>query len=368
LAAGGFQTFVDQFETRLCHAPNLTAASILAKQHGRSLWTTAVDRAQGERPDLGWIDAYDDRPLYWAHLEATSALRQYDPGFALSDEDRADLVKTFIYNARGLTDTHFPRGNDVTQIRVSGFDPYSLNQEPRRSNPSGVIALQLDGMRIETDDGVIAIETVTLPVTWSGFNEGIVEDAFGPYLESGSPELADLIMTISQGGSFNIEQWAGRWRGGSGDNNNEGTPEVIPEVDNWPMPQPPPEFIETTLPHEAMVAANTEPFSVQLNPRIREFNPETGETRTHNDGPSGPPWVARSGGGGNYLSNESMYRSNRVRLGLGQDELPGGHLHTPSQSYASDRSVLLDESMQQRRHDIADQAVALVIAAAMAVQ
>jgi hypothetical protein len=30
--------------------------------------------------------------------------------------------------------------------------------------------------------------------------------------------------------------------------------------------------------------------------------------------------------------------------------------------------VLLDESMQQRRHDIADQAVALVIAAAMAVQ
>ena len=35
---------------------------------------------------------------------------------------------------------------------------------------------------------------------------------------------------------------------------------MIPENDAWPMPQPPPEFIETTLPHEAMTAADTGPF------------------------------------------------------------------------------------------------------------
>jgi hypothetical protein len=368
LEAGGFTRFVEKFERRLCGAPNMEAAAKLAEQHGAKLWRTAVDRAQGQRPGLGTIDQYDDRPLYWAHLEATSALRQWDPGFTLSAADRASLVKAFEYHARGIESTDFPRGKEVTRVLVSGFDPYRLQNEPRRSNPSGVTALQMDGQRITTPDGVIAIEAVTLPVTWSGFDAGIVEDAFGPHLAADSAERADLIMTISQGGSFNIEQWAGRWRGGSLDNNNEGESEPIPEVTHWPMPEIA-EFIETTLPHEAMVAAQTVPFSVQLNPRICEWPPEgSPEDRVcHTDGPT-EGWRAFSGGGGNYLSNESQYRSNRLRLGLGAVDIPGGHLHTPPQTYPSDPTVLLDDATEQRRHDIADQAVALVLAAAKAVQ
>jgi len=215
----------------------------------------------------------------------------------------------------------------------------------------------------------VAVEAVVFPVTWSGFDAGIVEDAFGPHLRAGSPERVDLITTISQGSSFNIEQWAGRWRGGSPDNNNEGEPEVIPENAAWPMPQPPPEFIETTLPHEAMTAADTGPFPVQLNPRICEWPPDgTTDDRVCHDGPPTPGWRAFSGGGGNYLSNESQYRSNRVRTGLGALDVPGGHVHTPAQTYAEDRTVLLSEEMRQRRHDIADQAVAIVEAAAAAVQ
>lgn len=367
LAAGGFQRAVDRFASQLCSAPNLRTATRFAEQQGALLWRQATQRAQGpSRPSLGWIDSYDDRPLYWAHLSATKAIRQWDPGFAISDEQRAELVKAFIYNARGITSTDFPEGQDVTRILVSGFDPYTLNTEPRRSNPSGVTALQLDGTRYATEDGLIAIESVTLPVTWSGFDAGIVEDAFGPHLESSSPQRADLIMTISQGGSFNIEQWAGRWRSGSDDNNNEGEPEVVPEVTTWPMPEVM-EFIETTLPHEAMVAANTQPFAVQLNPRICEILPGETTQTCHNNGPT-PGAAARSGGGGSYLSNESMYRSNRVRLGLKATDVPGGHLHTPAQTYPSDRAVLLDATTQQRRHDIADQGVALVKAAAEATQ
>lgn len=368
LEAGGFDELVVRFERRLCSAPTLQTATRLVERHGAMLWRTAVARAQGERPDLGTIDRYDDRPLYWAHMEATSALRQWAPDFGLSAEDRASLVKTFEHHARGLESTDFPRGEDVTRILVSGFDPYQLQNEPRRSNPSGVTALQLDGRRLETPEGVIAIETVTLPVTWSGFDAGIVEDAFGPHLRSDSPERADLIMTISQGGSFNIEQWAGRWRGGFPDNNNEGEAEPIPEVPDWPMP-PVAEFIETTLPHEAMVAAETGPFSVQLNPRICEWPPDSSPAARvcHGNGPT-DGWRAYSGGGGSYLSNESQYRSNRVRLGLGALDVPGGHLHTPAQTYPSDRSVLLDAATRQRRHDIADQAVALVVAAAETVQ
>ncbi len=370
LRAGGFDRFADEFDARLCEATTPAAAEREAARHGARLWRTAVDRAQGRRPDLGTIDAYDDRPLYWAHLRATRALRQWAPaGVRLTAAQRADLVSTFIENARGLTSTTFPRGDDVTRVLVSGFDPYTLETEPRRSNPSGVTALQLDGLRYETPHGTVAIETVVFPVTWSGFDAGIVEDAFGPHLRAGSPERADLITTISQGSSFNIEQWAGRWRGGSPDNNNEGEPEVIPENPAWPMPQPPPEFIETTLPHEAMTAAGTGPFPVQLNPRICEWDPATSPAdRVCHDGPPTPGWRAFSGGGGNYLSNESQYRSNRVRIGLGALDVPGGHVHTPPQTYAADRTVLLDDEMRQRRHDIADQAVALVKAAAAAVQ
>ena len=145
---------------------------------------------------------------------------------------------------------------------------------------------------------------------------------------------------------------------------------MIPENAAWPMPQPPPEFIETTLPHEAMVAAGTGPFPVQLNPQICEWaaGHHARADRACHAGPPTPGWRAYSGGGGNYLSNESQYRSNRVRIGLGALDVPGGHLHTPPQTYAADRTVLLDDEMRQRRHDIADQAVALVKAAARAVQ
>ena len=370
LRAGGFDRFADAFDARLCGASTLAAAKRDAARHGTRLWRTAVDRAQGRRTDLGTIDAYDDRPLYWAHLRATRALRQWAPaGVDLTASERDGLVTAFIEAARGLTSTTFPRGKDVTRVLVSGFDPYTLETEPRRSNPSGVTALQLDGQRYETPDGVVAIETVVLPVTWSGFDAGIVEDAFGPHLRADSPQRADLITTISQGSSFNIEQWAGRWRGGSPDNNNEGEAEVIPENTDWPMPQPPPEFIETTLPHEAMTSADTGPFPVQLNPRICEWPADgTPQDRVCGDGPPTPGWRAYSGGGGSYLSNESQYRSNRVRIGLGALDVPGGHLHTPPQTYAEDRTVLLDDEMRQRRHDIADQAVALVRAAARAVQ
>lgn len=369
LRAGGFDRFADRFDSRLCRAGDLAAAERLAARHGTRLWRTAVDRAQGRRPGLGSIDAYDDRPLYWAHLRATRALRQWAPGAVeLTSTQRAGLVDAFVDSARGLTSTRFPRGRAVTRVLVSGFDPYRLEDEPRRSNPSGVTALQLDGLRFRTPDGPVAVETVVFPVTWSGFDGGIVEDAFGPHLRAGSRQRADLITTISQGSSFAIEQWAGRWRGGSLDNNNEGEAEVIPPAADWPMP-PPAEFIETTLPHEAMTGAGTGPFPVRLNPRICEWPADgTPEDRVCHDGPPTPGWRAFSGGGGNYLSNESQYRSNRVRIGLGALDVPGGHLHTPPQTYAADPTVLLDEGMRQRRHDIADQSVALVRAAARASQ
>jgi len=179
-------------------------------------------------------------------------------------------------------------------------------------------------------------------------------------------------MTISQGnrGVMNIEQWAGAWRGGSPDNNNEGVAEPVPPAPRWPQPQPQPEFIETTLPWAAMVAAGTGPWPTALNPRLCEWpagtRPDPAAVRCHNNGPT-PGSQAQSGGGGNYLSNESMYRSNRLRLALGATDIPGGHLHISALVYPADPLVIIDEAFAADRAATIDQTVELVKAAASAV-
>ncbi|MEV1289090.1 hypothetical protein [Micromonospora sp. NPDC049679] len=368
---GGFTGFVEQLSAELCGARSAGAAEQLLRRRGAELWRTAVERAQGKRW-MGSIERYDDRPLYWTRLMGTRDLRQWRPAFPLSDVRRAALLKTFEYAARGISSTDFPRDRKATRVLVSGFDPYQLNNEIRRSNPSGASALQLDGQAYAVGDRMVQIQAVMLPVTWSAFNAGHVEDAFGPHLTASAKERADLIMTISQGlrGTMNIEQWGGAWRGGNPDNNNEGTAELVPSATTWPQLDPNPEFIETTLPHQQMVAAGTTPWPVRLNPRLCEW---TGNTRPdptklfcHDNGPS-PDAQAHSGGGGNYLSNESMYRSNRLRLALGATDVPGGHLHISALVYPQDPLVILDAAFASDRAQTIEQTVALVKAAGAAV-
>jgi pyrrolidone-carboxylate peptidase len=361
--AGGFTAYVDRLRAELCRARTATAAERVLQQRGALLWRTAVERAQGERW-MGTIERYDDRPLYWARLMGTRDVRQWTPGFPLADARRAELLKTFEYAARGVSSTDFPRRDAITRVLVSGFDPYQLNNEIRRSNPSGAAALQLDGAEYRVGNRLVHVEAVALPVTWSGFDAGIVEDAFGPHLTRGARERADLIMTISQGlrGTMNIEQWAGAWRGGSPDNNNEGEAELIPTAG--------PEFIETTLPYREMIAAGTTPWPVRLNPQVCEWldntRPDPARVVCHTNGPTAGS-QAHSGGGGNYLSNESMYRSNRLRLALGATDVPGGHLHISALVYPADPLVVIDQAFAADRAQTIEQTAALVRAAGAAV-
>jgi hypothetical protein len=366
--AGGFTPYVKGLTAALCRAPSVAAARHLLRLRGAQLWRTAVLRAQG-KVQLGTIDRYDDRPLYWSRLMGTRDLRQWRPAFPVTAAERASLLRTFEYAARGVSSTTF--GPGVTRVLVSGFDPYQLNGEIRRSNPSGASALQLDGRVFRAAGRRIRVQAVVLPVTWSGFDAGIVEDAFGPHLTAGSRDRADLIMTISQGnrGLMNIEQWAGAWRGGQPDNNNEGEAEPVPPAPRWPQPVPQPEFIETSLPYAAMIAAGTGPWPTALNPRLCEWpagtRPDPAAVRCHTDGPT-PGAQAQSGGGGNYLSNESMYRSNRLRLALGATDVPGGHLHISALVYPADPLVIIDPAFAADRAATIEQTVALVRAAGAA--
>ncbi|GAA1593217.1 hypothetical protein [Actinoplanes couchii] len=366
IEAGGFTAFPGRLRATLCAARSFAAAKRHAEAAGTTLWKTAVARAQG-RIQMGDIERYDDRPLYWTRLTGTRDLRQWTPRFALSATQRGQIIKTYEYAARGLTSTTFRPG--VTRVLVSGFDPYQLGAEIRRSNPSGGAALQLDGAVFEHGDRTVQVQAVALPVTWSGFDRGIVEDAFGPHLQ-GTKQRADLIMTISQGlrGVMNIERWAAGWRGGVPDNNDEGTPESVPLATGWPQPNPTPEWIETTLPHQAMVDAGTGPWPTKLNPQLCEWaagDRPTGRVTCHTGEPT-PGGQASSGGGGSYLSNESMYRANRLRLALGATDIPGGHLHISALLAFADPTALLDPAFAADRAATIEQTIRLVEAAGAA--
>jgi hypothetical protein len=363
----GFDAMVGDFTEQLCSTPTARRAQRLATTTGDELWQTAVDRAQGRRPGLGTLDTYDDRPLYWARLQMSKALRQWTPRFTLDEVTRAGLLKSFDEGSRGIDSVKFPLGSLTRRVLVSGFDPFQLNGAGVRiSNPAGATALQLDGKILKTPSGPAIVQAVSFPVVWGYFDQGIVEAAYGTALQA-EARRPDVIVTISQGrpSQFDIERWASAWRGGVPDNNDIGVRGPIPAATGWPQPDK--QFIETTLPYQQMIDGGAGAYPVNYN---RSFcvwpdstKPGTGPRICRTDEPK-PGEIAASGGGGDYLSNESMYRSNRVRLGLGATEVAGGHLHTPVLGTPGDPLALTDAAFEARRKAIADQAVALTKAAA----
>jgi hypothetical protein len=370
IEAAGLDARVDRFQQRLCDIADVDAATRFVHRAGAGLWETAVGRAQGEI-SIGTIDRYDDRPLYWARLTMSRALREWQSTFTLSSLQRQALIRILSYESRGIDSVDYPSRATTKRVLISGFDTYSLDSSLRNSNPSGATALQLDGRTLRTDDGPVRVEAVMLPVNWSDFDQGIVEDAFGPWLESDDPAgNADLIMTISQTGRgrMDVEQWAGGFRGGFPDNNRAIHYGPISAAALWPQPQPSPQWIETTLPYQEMIDAGTGPWPVVLHDGICEWPagtyPDPGSVRCQADPSDGSR--AGSAPGGNYLSNESMYRTNRLRLGAGLTEMPGGHLHISALVYPDDPGVLTSPAFEEDRKAVVDQTAALVEAAGAA--
>ena len=355
----GFDPLVAEVKHDLCAARTPSRAERVVTQAGERLWRTAVDRAQGRRPDLGTLDRFDDRPLYWARLQLSSAIRQWAPASA---SQRATLLTAFDRGSRGLDDVRFPLGK-TRRVMVSGFDPFQLDGPGITiSNPAGASALQLDGRVLDTPAGPTVVQAVSFPVVWGYFDQGIVESAYGTALRDRA-RRPDVVLTISQGrpGRFDVERWAGAWRGGFPDNNNASVTGGVPPAAGWPQPDV--QFIETTLPYSRMLEV-TGAYPVNFNQAFCVWpdsaHPGTGTPVCRSDAPA-PGEIAASGGGGNYLSNESMYRANRVRLGLGLTSVAGGHLHTP---VLGQPTGLTDPAFEARRQAIASEVLALTSAAA----
>jgi pyrrolidone-carboxylate peptidase len=372
LRRSGFATVAPEFARALGRADSYAQAERVVVQQGARLWRRAVDRAQGRGPAGGDLSRDDDRPLYWARLGMTREVRQWEPEFAVTDAQRARLLDSLEQNSRGQDAIRYPHTKGVKRILVTGFDPFTLDRDIRISNPSGATALALDGTTIQTADGPARVETAVFPVRWQDFTGGTsqafgsgggtVERTLRPYL----PHV-DLFTTISQGrvGRFDVERTNGAWRGGYPDNQNLSVTETVPVTDPASQPQ----WTSTTLPYKEIVAANTGRFPVYDNTSVTEIPAGGTDPVVRPDGPT-PGSTARSGGGGNYLSNEIAYRATllRDRLGL-HSSLPGGHVHTPVLQFGTDNTdpatgTVTDPEFVRNRLDIIAQVRAILTVAA----
>jgi hypothetical protein len=395
IEGAGFQDFTPDLIAELCRAGSLSGAQKIVSRSADRLWHRAVDRAQRRGPVRGSLPYSDDRPLYWTRIQATATIRQWTPRFPLFSGQRLELIEKFDRTSRGMSNIDFPAGSRVKRVIVSGFDPYTLDggaagtapgaagNNIRHGNPSGATALSLDGTRYRTADGRTAyVEAYTLPVSYPEFRRGYLEDTVGPFMLPG-PRQADASITVSQAvdSVFNLEQWNARYHGtvvgndrfrpcppvGSVPQLAVNNPECdITVVDRWGGPstfdlRDPPQWTTSTLPIGRMIAARTgagvprppgdawpDPsvaFGVVWHTNYTEFPDCASATRvTRNDPPPvdyppamppiapDPQSCSYSGGGGNYLSNESAYRNTLLRDRTGRT-IPAGHIHTPDMQH-----------------------------------
>ncbi len=391
LVASGFDGLVVDFGAALAAAGSLAEVSTLVRRSGRQLWRTSVARAQGRTdtdatPSVTGadrLDLYDDRPLYWARTAMSATLRRFDSDLLTTQHQRFALLHILDRTSRGIDRAAWPDSDPTesnpspttdadpgaTRVMVSGFDTFGLDDSVRHSNPSGAAALQLDGRRFDTPYGPVVVRAVVLPVNYTDFDQGVVEDAFGPVLRPGR-DRTHLITTISMTarGRMDVEKWAANTRGGSADNNRNQHFGPVSRASHWPQPFDSPDWIETTLPYAAMIEAGTGPWPVVLKQGIREWPAGTFPDPTALQvGPDPTPGsTAAAGTGGDYLSNESMYRSNRLRQALHAWDIPGGHLHISALEYPAEATVLTDAAFEADRRAVVDQTVALIEAAATA--
>jgi pyrrolidone-carboxylate peptidase len=354
---GGLAQALPRLEQALAGSGSAEDAERVIARHGRSLWRDAVRRL---RESDG-----DDRPLYWTRLALAQAIRGWRPAFPV---DTAALLAALDRGSRGMEGNRLPAGADRVRIVVTGFDPFRLERDIRRGNPSGAAALALHGTTLRTPAGHTAhIEAAVLPVRWADFSAGMVERALRPYLEPG-PRQVDLFVTLSQGrpGAFDLERFNGGWRGGGTDNTLAEADGPVPGAGEWEGDSGP-QWTTTSLPYARLTEEPSGRFPVRDNTTVTELPPDATEPLTRPDGPT-PGSAARAGGGGSYLSNEIAYRATLLRDRLAPG-LPGGHLHTPALEFAPENATedsdrFTDPVLVANRHDITVQIRTLLARAA----
>ena len=330
--ADRYSDIVNQAKSSFDLAGDYEAMSLLTHHTGKKLWE-AAKRTVAEQAIL------DDRSLYWSRLSLTAYLRASQFAVPLSSNQRISLIERLENSSRGRDSIEFTAGA-VKKILVTGFDPFLLDKHIDQSNPSGIVALNLDGQTLTYGQASAEIQTVIFPVRFEDFDAGEVEQLIEPLLKT---RQVDMIVTVSMGRTdFDLEHFPGRRRSsGSPDNLNvysggDETKPKIPLLNGAVIDGP--EFLEFSLPYRAMQRvildakqdANkqqgevTYPYLINDNRTITTLD-GTFEAKTLAELKGA---TAVRGRGGGYLSNEISYRNVRLAHKY-QPLIPTGHIHTP---------------------------------------
>lgn len=334
------------FKSDWLNCSNISQAKVLIYKIANSLWLEARQSVKNN-------GLYDDRSLYWQRLKLSKIIRTSEPKFKLTSVHREALLTILEKASRGIEDLAYTQTTDK-RILLTGFDPFLLDRNINQSNPSGVVALLLDGMVIHHNGVTAEINTVMIPVRYKDFDDGMIESLLAPFYLL---DTVDLITTVSMGRkNFDLERFPGRRRSASApDNLNvySGGTKLMPVVSmlgNNPLPSP--EFVEFNLPVKPMQKASgsfktNDNRTVSLLKKSRQSKSSSSETIEAESLESLAGTIAVSGSGGGYLSNEISFRSIRLQQQLGSD-IPTGHIHTPRiKQYQPDTTKAIVEQITE---------------------
>ena len=263
------------------------------------LWASATLQARSL--------SLDDRDLYWTRLALLERL-------SLSAYSR--LQAQFERISRNLQQSTTAA---TPQVVMSGFDPFSLNRQIDQCNPSGIYALALH-------DSIIAglpVRTMVFPVRYSSFDDGEIERAFTPLLQSNETQL---VLTVSMGRDrFDFERFPAKCRNSKLPDNEDVS--ILARKERFQPPLDGSQFVEFSLPMNEMkdLIDSKTPGRVRDNRVVTTV--ENGREKILS-------WAdlegkhAVEGSGGSFLSNEISYRTLRLREQM-RLRVPTGHLHVP---------------------------------------
>ena len=283
----------------------------------------------------------DDRLLYWGRLQTLAQIRKRAAEAAVTAADLARCLTKFELASRGHANLEWLP--DHYRVLVSGFDPFLLDENIAQSNPSGYAALRLDDQILKPAAGApMHVRTVTLPVRFLDFDQGVLESLLEPLL---AEQAIDAFVSISMGrDQFDLERFPGRRRSASAlDNNNSSSggievAPIIPSLKGLPLVGD--EFLEFSLPASRMTRVIGR-WKVRDNRQITTVEGGTFAAKSLQqlDGQ-----VAVRGSGGGYLSNEVAYRALNLRQRM-RSQIVMGHIHTPRMT-EFDKQFLAD-SLEQ---------------------
>ena len=330
-----YQALDEGLTQKLSTKKNEVDATQLAARQGHRLWQQAVRDVQSGHAD--------DRPLYWARLAMLHSLNTPHANFKMADWQQGILMSAVEKASRGFSDIQY--GDDVQiKIFLTGFDPFFLDKDISQSNPSGLVALALDGWRFEVNGKIAQIETAMIPVRFEDFDQGLIESLFSPIYRDPNTKL---VFTVSMGrNDFDIERFPGRNRSAAAfDNQNvltggTKTSPVAPKLNGHDFVGP--EFVEFSLPVAAMQVEDGQ-WKVNDNRTVTtlahgEFS-ATSLSELQNE-------TSVEGSGGGYLSNEISYRAIVLQQKF-NSHAKVGHIHTPRvKGYDADTEQAIVEQVR----------------------